>query len=233
MKVLSIPIDKTHTRFLSPQSSWDDSVNKKYSITGGTSGSLDETYIADYTGGHPIALFGKANNADGTEFATASKSGVYAYLKLYSFKILEAGELKHHYLPYKDGDTVCFKDVATGDLVKCVRAGANPFKIGGYGWNENGDIFYTQPQGGMTISIGEATTLSAYAPGAVEYQWYKNGVALAGETGMTLVVPWQKRPHAATYTVKAKFVDNDVPVEFESDPVTVNFNPTGYILIVK
>lgn len=211
-----------------------DFFNKKYSITGGASGNLDETYIADYTGGHPIALFGKANNADGTAFTTASKSGVYAYLKLYSFKISEAGELKHHYLPYKDGGTVCFKDVADGGrLVPCTLSGANPFKIGGYGWNENGDIFYTQPQGGMTIFAGETTTLSAYAPGAVEYQWYKNGVALAGETGMALAVPWQKRPHAATYTVKAKFVDNGVPVEFESDPATVNFNPLGLTIIIK
>ena len=211
-----------------------DLAGLEYSISGGSSGTLVSSKIAGKTAGYPLGLFAKCDSADGKTLNKNSNSGKYACAKIYSLKISEDGKALHHYLPYKDGDTVCFMDVADGGkLVPCTVSGANPFKIGGYGWNENGDIFYTQPQGGMTISIGEATTLSAYAPGAVEYQWYKNGVALAGETGMTLTVPWQRKPHAATYTVKAKFVDNDVPVEFESDPATVNFNPSGAVLFIR
>lgn len=161
--------------------------------------SPDADGTSDKTAGHPIALFGKANDASGTKFVINSNSGMYSRLKFYSMKIYEQDVLLHYYLPYKDGDLVCLKDVKTGDLVKNAASGANPFKIGGYGWNENGDIFYTQPQGGMTIFAGETTTLSAYAPGAIEYQWYKNGV----------------------------------PVEFESDPATVNFNPLGLTIIVR
>ena len=67
----------------------------------------------------------------------------------------------------------------------------------------------------------------------VGYQWCQNGVALAGETGMTLTVPWQQKPCAETYAVKARFDVNGVPVEVESEPATVNFSPRGFMVIVK
>lgn len=211
-----------------------DFYHNTYSITGGSSGSLDSSKVGELVAGHPIALFGKANNAAGTTFTTSASSGVFSRLKMYSFKIYESGVLLHHYLPYKDGDTVCFKDVADGGtLVQCTYPGANPFRIGGKGWNEDGDVFYTQPQDGVKVSVGKSTTLSAYAPGAIGYQWYKDGVALADETGMMFTVPWQQKPRTATYSVKARFDVNGVPVEVESDPATVNFSPRGFMVIVK
>ena len=216
------------------QTAMIDFHNLTYSISGGSSGSLDASKIpADRTAGHPIAIFGKADSADGTKFVKNSNSGLFSRLKLYSMKIFESDVLLHHYLPYRDGDLVCLKDVVTGDLVRNAVAGANAFRIGGMGWNDAGDVFYTQPQDGLTVGLAKPATLSAYAPGALAYQWFRDGEALEGETGMTLSVPWQRTPRTAVYTVRATFDEDGVPAVRESAPANVTFRPRAMGIVIR
>ena len=148
-------------------------------------------------------------------------------------KIFERDVLLHHYLPYKDGDLVCLKDVVTGDLVRNAVAGANPFRIGGLGWNDAGDVFHTQPQDGLKVGLAKPATLSAYAPGALAYQWFRDGEALEGETGMTLSVPWQRTSRTAVYTVRATFDVDGVPAVRESAPANVTFRPRAMGIVIR
>ena len=207
-----------------------DAPNRAYSITTGDSVFLSGTYASSLactkTSKVKLAFFAK-NQSD-----KLGGGNALAKMRLYSAQIFEDGKLLHSYLPYKDGETIGLKDVTTGEIVENAVAGANPFKIGGRGWNAEGDVFYTQPQG-ATLMAGDSTVLSAYAPGAVAYQWYCNGVAVEGATSMTCPVEWKRRGKTESYTVKATFDRYGVPVESESAVATVEHAPLGMTILVR
>ena len=196
---------------------------------GSKSGSLDATARISGTAGSQLVIFSQPGNTTG-----GIATSLCAAIRLYSFRIYEGSDLVHYYLPYKNGTTVGLKDVVTGDILTDAVKSATPFKIGGVGYDESDSAFYTQPQD-VTVAVDGTKTLSAYAPGAISYQWYKNGEPIEGATGMALDVTWEKlkAPRTVIYTVKAKFDRYGVEIERESDPATVTMQPLGLFLIVQ
>jgi nitrogen fixation protein len=77
---------------------------------------------------------------------------------------------------------------------------------------------------GETINAGTSVVLNVVASGAppLTYQWFKNGVAIAGATNVTLTIPSAQSIDAGTYTVAVR---NSVgAVTSTGATLTVNFS---------
>ena len=120
--------------------------------------------------------------------------------RLYSFAIYEYGSdtPSHFYTP-------CMMEGVSGLWDSCdkvfkpnTREGGAAFLIGGAGVNGGGMTFLEQPQG-CIVKRDQAVVLSAYAPGAVGYQWLKNGEIVEGATGPTLEVSYDESGKTDTY----------------------------------
>ena len=213
-----------------------DFPNKKYSFSGYAGANysnvaLDSSTTFSGQNGGPLIIFSRAKYADGTV-----DTGLCAKMRLYSFKIYESGTLKHHYLPYKDGTVVGLKDIEADEdniLTDCLKS-STPFKVGGRGYGTNHTVFYEQPQP-VIVPVDGTKLLSVYAPGALSYQWYRDGEPLEGETGAVLEVDWMKlpKPRTAVYTVKATFDRYGVTLESESEPVTATMDPLGSVIFLR
>ncbi|MEI6607395.1 MAG: hypothetical protein WCP35_18950, partial [Verrucomicrobiota bacterium] len=62
-------------------------------------------------------------------------------------------------------------------------------------------IITTSPPASLTVTQGGTATLSIVASGAVSYQWRKNGVAIPGATGATLLINNAQTGDASSYSV--------------------------------
>lgn len=207
-----------------------DFANKTCSFSDKSS-SLDSSTTFSGQNGGPLIIFSRAKYADGTV-----DTGLCAKMRLYSFKIYESGVLKHHYLPYKNGAVVGLKDIEAEEdniLTDCLKS-STPFKVGGRGYGTDHTVFYEQPQP-VIVPVDGTKLLSVYAPGAVSYQWYRDGEPLEDETGAILEVDWMKlpKPRTAVYTVKAKFDRYGVTLESESEPVTATMDPLGSVIFLR
>ena len=153
-------------------------------------------------------------------------------MKVYSLRIWEDDVLVHEFLPYKNGDVIGFKDTKTGAVIENCLTGANPFKVGGLGVGGSGSVFKIAPQGG-TISVDGEGSLSAWAPGAVEYVWKKDGVTLEGDTGGELALGWQRKPRVSTYSVTPVYDVYGVRTEGEPVTTSVTNAPCGMAIILR
>ena len=124
------------------------------------------------------------------------------------------------------------KDVVTGSVKTDVAGSGVPFKVGCRGWGDEHAAFYETPVGSEILPESSAT-LSAFAPGAVAYQWLKDGEEIEGATGMTLSIPWQLKGLDAEYAVRATFDRYGVLVESVSEAATVVHKPCGMRIIVR
>ena len=87
--------------------------------------------------------------------------------------------------------------------------------------------FTRQPASGA-VSLGVPYVLTAYAPTAARYQWRKDGVAIAGETGATCeLLATQKG--TATYDVIAYDASGNAAT---SAAATVTFKSGGTALMI-
>lgn len=152
-----------------------------------------------------------------------------ARLKLYSFTIYEGDELKHQYYPEMNGKVAGLRDRKTGDFLP-KSGGSSDFAFFGAGSDGQGLAIADQPQS-CTISVQGSHTLSAYAPGAVGYQWFKNGKLVEGAISATLDVDWHKgTPRSDVYQCVALY---SVFGYAASDAVTVTNDRTGALLLVR
>ena len=173
------------------------------------------------TGAWPMGLF--AEPAD-SAFSTAQN---FAKMKLYSAKIYESGVLVHHYLPCGTGAAPGLKDVVTGETLSDCASSATLFSIGGKGFGEDHAIFALAPSNTVLGVNGREATLSAFAPGAVAYQWLADGEPIAGETGEALTVEWSKDGESVEYSVRATFNRYGIETSSTSDPATVTRRRRG------
>jgi len=104
------------------------------------------------------------------------------------------------------GRTILGAAEATIDtlLIGSVASGSTA----GEGWLDDVWVEYLDapvivtPPAGQTVAAGEAATLSVVAGNTVlSYQWYLNGVAVAGATGATLTIAQAQASDAGSYTV--------------------------------
>ena len=87
--------------------------------------------------------------------------------------------------------------------------------------------------GHQQILFGKTAVLTASAPDAIAWQWYRDGIEIAGATGADCTVVWQKKPNAtAVYSVKAYFdVGGETVVRDAS--ATVTSLPCGLTIIMR
>lgn len=64
-------------------------------------------------------------------------------------------------------------------------------------------VFTLQPTTPVSVLQGKTLTLTVAANNATNYQWYKDGIPLAGQAGTTLTVPNFLPANAGTYYVQA------------------------------
>lgn len=191
---------------------------------------LSEKSVAAFTGTAtvPFGIFGNTTSS-------ATTGGELSSLRIFSFRIWEKeGDkyvLKREYLPYKSGETVGFRDSVTGEIFVNTQADANPLKIGGLGVEGSGGVFKVVPAG-QELLVGEQSTLTAFAAGAVKYRWTKDGQIL-DETGDKLVVAWQGKPRQSVYTVTPVFDVYGTLTDGESASATISNHPRGFFVIVR
>lgn len=118
--------------------------------------------------------------------------------RLYSFAIYEGGDLVHYYTPCATNGVIGLWDSCEKVFKPDTQGNASYFRIGGAGVNGGGMAFLEQPQG-CVVKRDQTAVLSAYAPGAVGYQWLKNGEIVEGATGPTLEVSYGASRKADTY----------------------------------
>lgn len=193
-------------------------------ISGSTTNTVavPNGYSSATTATDPLNLLGNYTN-------NVITRGVHA--RVYAFRIYENGELKHHYLPYSDGEAVGFCDVAAEGKPILTKVGGNELTIGGCGWGEDNAAFYTAPKN-LSLSPGKTKRMEAFAPGAVAYQWYCDGEPIEGATGQTLDVSWRKSKEPAVYTVRATFSRFGVPFTRDAS-ATVTSLPKGLTLTLR
>jgi hypothetical protein len=204
-----------------------DAPNRQFCLISGSTTNtfaIPNNYSSATTAADPLALFGSIANG------SISRQ---THARLYAFRIYENGELKHHFLPYWNGEEAGFYDVADPtDPVKLKFGDSgHPLTIGGCGWGEENAAFYTAPRD-TNLREGQMATLEAFAPGAVAYQWYCDGEPIDGATGQTLDVSWRKSKEPAVYTVRATFSRFGVPFTQDAS-ATVTFLRKGLILYLK
>ena len=180
----------------------------------------------------PMWLFAKGTSVNGSY-------GNCTAMKLYAFRIFEAGTLVHEYLPYKVGSTVGLYDTMTGDVVTSSVSGSNAFTYGGgLGYGKfAGELksLVVTPEN-VSLARGNSKTVTAYAPGAVRYVWRKNGEVLGGEDGDGLTIVWGRRKLAESvdsYTVTPVFTVGGNDVEGDSAAFTVANQPLGTRIIFR
>ena len=174
------------------QSLCDLKVNKLRFFTNGTqvyngdTTMKEQTRSAATTGTFKLGSNGNGNNN-------------FACMRLYGCKIWSGGEngkLLRDFVPYKNGDKIGLYDKVEGKVYTNQKAGGAAFGIGG-----QAATLVVEPTD-TELDVGESATLKVLSPGAVSYQWYVNGVAIAGMTGETCRVDWRKgRPHTDVYSV--------------------------------
>jgi len=202
----------------------DATARKFYFVTGSETNTvaIPNNYYNPQVADDPLNLLGNVTN-------NIISRGVHA--RVYAFRIYEEGRLLHHYLPYWNGEEAGFYDVADPDDPVKLKIGGHPLKIGGKGWGADNEAFFTKPED-MNVPFGKTRRYSAFAPGAVAYQWYCNGEAIEGATGRTVDVEWRRRPVSAVYTVKATFNSYGATVEAEAS-ATASFNQRGLYIYLR
>ena len=82
-------------------------------------------------------------------------------------------------------------------------------------------MFTVKPESGSVVK-GEQNILTAFAPAAVRYQWYKDGRPVNGATGPTLTIMHQEVGETHDYMVVAYRDDNNYTVSATAAIIAVN-----------
>ena len=187
--------------------------------------------VCSNTATYPMWLFAKGTSASGGH-SNRTK------MKLYAFRIFEAGVLVHEYLPYKVGDVVGLYDTMTGDVIGNTVSGGNAFTYGGglgYGKFAGNLTNLVMTPTDVLISVNGTRTLSAFAPGAVRYVWTRNGEEIEGVYGAECVAAWEKpaKTGPVVYGVTPVFTKGGEDVFGATATAEATMAPTALIMVVR
>lgn len=205
-------------------SKWDGSA-----WTSEKSGNLYGVYTTTST--QAMGLFGRPDYADWSAWSCLAKA------KIYSVEISEGGVVKHLFYPAKIGGQVGFYDVVGETFKTNVTGSATDLAIGGAGF-DHGDRsapfkVLDPASGAANVPCDGATTLTAFAPGAIEYLWEKNGESITAPEGLSLSVAWVRQRTPDTFTVTPVFNANGKTVEGTSAAFTVEYNPSAFVMVLR
>lgn len=153
--------------------------------------------------------------------SNAKSAANFAYMRLYGLKVWQDGEngtLVRDLVPYKSGETIGLYDKVEGKVyVDTIKK--SPLGIGG-----EAATLVVEPQD-TSVSIDQSKVLRVLSPGAVSYQWYCNGQALAGKTGETLTVKWRRGlPHMDVFSVVPMYLVNGETVRGPASEAEVTYS---------
>ena len=175
------------------------------------------------TANYPMVVFG--NNNAGTI------AGKYP-LRIYSVKFWEDGSLVRHYVPYRNGTTIGLYDLVTGKVALNAVASGHAFTIGGMGTDESGVALKVAPKDARARRT-QPQKFFAFAPGAVTYRWFREGVEIAGATGPEVALAWNGVGGVETIGVKPVYELNGKTYEGELATCKFDNNIQGAILVVR
>ena len=185
--------------------------------------------MSDYTSGvtkeglYPLAVF--ANNNCGSIER-------FSKIRLHSLKCWENGVLVRQFLPYKSGDKVGLFDTVTKKAFLNSVSGANVLGYGGKGCDGSGSPNLLVAPADCRAK-GGFVKMQAFAPGAVSYRWFADGVEIAGATEAELVETQEPTRGKVTYTVKPVFVINGNSVEGEAASAVGDHTKFGLAIIFR
>lgn len=185
------------------------------------------TTIYNYTGAW------KANNNTctstmriGSRFAEGGNGWNFTYMKLYGFKVYEAGVLVRDYVPFLQNGVAGLYDKKNGTFVTDAM-GNVPMKVSGVG----GPVSSVSD---VCVGHGKSVTLNGGVSGAVGYQWYMNGEAIEGATNATYTVAWRDgTPDTDSVQVVPSFDVFGVPTTGTPIPMTVTYLRQGVQIIFR
>ena len=154
-----------------------------------------------------------------------------ASMRLYSFKISEAGTLKRNYVP-------CVHNGQAGlyDLVGHTFSSVTGAKVSGA--TINGDTFQIAPQPARLIhkeGFNSATLTCLAVGGAQSYEWYEDGVKIEGATSDSYTVNWKNtpEPYIHVYSVKPVYTVFNEKVLGDAVSAVVEMSPRGTVMILR
>ncbi len=173
----------------------------------------------------PAAKGGKAVTLSESEGFSASE---YSSLRIYACRIYEGGNPVHEFLPtVKDGVPGLQDQLSDKFLQVLSNASSNPYVFGGA-------FTPAIAQSAKSLREGETVTLTASAPGAVSYRWFKNGEAMAGGENGTLVIAWRRGGLTDVYkAVSVCKADGLEAASAVSEGATVENIPSGLAIIIR
>ncbi len=209
------------------------------------------TFVGDFEGRTadlPLSLFANYNNAAGTTYAHSSKARIYS-VRFYE-NYVEGGNNTpvRELIPYSRGGVVGFYDTVTGEIVKNDNAAAGAFTFGGVGSDHGNLNCYLKPGyvTKITHSESQTKTLTAYAPGATSYKWFRDGQLIddnddgvADGADGVLSVKWARGGtktndgYLHTYQAVAVFNLYGVERESESAEASVTSSYLGTMLLLR
>lgn len=175
-----------------------------------------------------MGLFGTATNTAFTAWRNLAK------VKIYSVEIQEDGQVLHKFYPAKIDGRVGLYDLNGRKLHCNVTGSATDFVLGGAGYDGKGrdDGFLIKPEASLTLSYAKSATLTAFAPGAVEHRWTRNGEPVSAE-GLSLVVEWRRQRATDRYSVTPVYLVNGLTVEGAPATTEVTYRPCGLSIILR
>ena len=214
-----------------------DRVRGTLSIYRGGSSWVDwRSYKAanSQTGTDPFGIF--ARNDGGKYYPDATTGGVNGTTpaRIYAFRVWDNETLTHELLPYKGSEGVGLKDTVTGRLYKSDIG--NELVVGGKGFA--GDkVFATSLKDAYSVKNGETTDpITVYAPGAIRYEWTRDGKVLADVTGDSATFEWERSSTAGgQQAIRVTPIYNVYGYEIKGDPSTATLinQPLGFSVFVR
>jgi hypothetical protein len=194
---------------------------------------VEKTFTYDFSGKTadlPLTIFGKFSSSAATAINACPNARIYS-VRFYE-NYVEGGNNTpvRELIPYSRGGVVGFYDTVTGEIVKNDNA-AGAFTFGGVGSDHGNLNCYLKPGyvTKITHSESQTKTLTAYAPGATSYKWFRDGQLIddnddgvADGADGVLSVKWArggtKTDDGYLHTYQAVAVFNLYGVERESEP---------------
>ena len=166
----------------------------------------------------------------GTQVGTVANC---ASIRIYGCKIWEKenGEyvLKRDYVPAVEDSVAGLRDATGNDATfrVCASTAASPLTYGGA-------FTPVVAQTAAKVMHGNTVTLTATAPGATSYSWYRNGEEIPGATSSSLVVRWRRGGETDTYAARAAYAVDAATIESgESESVAVENVTPGLTVIIR
>ena len=180
----------------------------------------------DTTAGGP---FSRLTLRLGTQVGTVANC---ASIRIYGCKIWEKENgdyvLKRDYVPAVENNVAGLRDATGNDATfRACASTASPLTYGGA-------FTPVVAQTAAKVMHGNTVKLTATAPGATSYSWYRNGKEIPGATSSSLEVFWRRGGETDTYAARSVYAVDAATIESgESESVAVENATPGLTVIIR